>query len=57
MAYRQTHVVSVQGAKMINWAQEIAGWAPIAIAWLVAAAFGTAIHFFPMARLIDSLAG
>jgi len=41
---------------MISWVQEIAGWAPIANAWLVTAAVGTAIYFFPIARLLDSLA-
>jgi hypothetical protein len=46
----------VQGSKMISWVQEIAGWAPIANAWLVTAAVGTAIYFFPIARLLDSLA-
>ena len=44
------------GSKMISWVQEIAGWAPIAYAWLVTAAVGTTIYFFPIARLLDSLA-
>jgi hypothetical protein len=58
MAYRQTgRRKCLQGATMINGVQEIAGWAPIAFAWLVTAAIGTAIHFFPMARLLDSLSG
>jgi hypothetical protein len=58
MAYRQTgRRKCVQGTTMINWVQEIAGWAPIAFAWLVTAAIGTAIHFFPMARPLDGLAG
>jgi hypothetical protein len=58
MADRQTgRRKCLQGAAMINWVQEIAGWAPIAFAWFATAAIGTAIHFFPMARLLDSLSG
>ena len=45
----------VQGSKKISWVQEIAGWAPIAYAWLVTTAVGTTIYFFPIARLLDSL--
>jgi hypothetical protein len=41
---------------MINCVQEIDGWAPIAFAWLVMAAVGTTIYFFPIARMLDSLA-
>jgi hypothetical protein len=41
---------------MISLVQEIAGWAPIAYAWLVTTAVGTTIYFFPIARLLDSLA-
>jgi hypothetical protein len=41
---------------MISWVQEIAGWAPIAYAGLVTTAVGTTIYFFPIARLLDSLA-
>jgi hypothetical protein len=47
----------VQGARMITWVQEIAGWAPIVVAWLMTAAISTAIHFLPIARLLDNLAG
>ena len=42
---------------MITWVQEIAGWAPIAVAWLMTAAISTAIYFLPIARLLDNLAG
>ena len=32
---------------MITWMQEIAGWAPIAVAWLMTAAISTAkLTFF-----------
>jgi hypothetical protein len=48
VAYRQS--------KMINWLQEMAGWAPITFAWLVTASVGTTIYFFPIARMLDSLA-
>ena len=46
----------VQGSKMISWVQEITGWTPIAYAWLLTTAVGTTIYFFPIARLLDSLA-
>jgi hypothetical protein len=35
--------------------EEIAGWAPIAFAWLITATIGTTIHFLPMVHLLDSL--
>jgi hypothetical protein len=46
----------VQGSKMIGWVQEITGWTPIAYAWLLTTAVGTTIYFFPIERLLDSLA-
>jgi hypothetical protein len=48
--------VAYRRSKMINWVQEIAAWAPITFAWLVTAAVGTTIYFFPIARMLDSLA-
>ena len=41
---------------MTSLVQEITGRAQIAFAWLVTVAIGTAIYFFPIARLLDSLA-
>ena len=41
---------------MITWMQEIAGWGPSS-RLLMTAAISAAIHFLPIARLLDSLAG
>jgi hypothetical protein len=45
----------VKGAKLLKWVRENAGWAQIAVAWLVAVTIGIVIYFFPIARLLDSL--
>jgi hypothetical protein len=37
-------------------AKDIAGRAQIAFVWLQAVAIGTVVYFFPLARLLDSLA-
>jgi len=42
---------------MINRLRDIAGRAQIAFVWLAAVAIGTLVYFFPIARLLDDLAG
>jgi hypothetical protein len=41
---------------MLNRLREIANRAQIAFVWLVAVAIGAMVYFFPIARLLDSLA-
>jgi hypothetical protein len=41
---------------MIDWLRDIAGRAQIAFVRPAAVAIGTAVYFFPLARLLDSLA-
>jgi hypothetical protein len=40
----------------MNWLEEVADRAPLALVWLAAAAVGFLIYFVPMAGLLDSLA-
>jgi hypothetical protein len=41
---------------MMSWLYEIAGRSQLALMWLVAVAIGAVIYFFPIARLLESLA-
>jgi len=56
MAFRGN--VAARGAlgEMMSWLQNIADRAQLALVWLVAVAIGSVIYFFPIARLLDSLA-
>ncbi len=56
MAFRGN--VAARGAlgEMMRWLQNIADRAQLALVWLVAVAIGSVIYFFPIARLLDSLA-
>jgi hypothetical protein len=39
----------------MNWLEEFAGQAPLALVWLAAVAIGLLVYVFPLARLLDSL--
>jgi hypothetical protein len=39
---------------MNTWLGEIAGWVPIALAWLTTAVIGAAFYFLAIVRLLDS---
>jgi hypothetical protein len=41
---------------MMSWLNEIAGRSRLAIIWLAVVAIGAVIYFFPIARLLESLA-
>ena len=41
---------------MMIWLYEIAGRSQLALVWLAAVAIGAVIYFFPIARLLESLA-
>lgn len=40
---------------LMNWLDEVAGRAPLALVWLAAVAIGLLIYAFPTARILDSL--
>jgi hypothetical protein len=48
-------VLSASGDKM-NWLEEAADRAPLALVWLAAVAVGFLIYFVPIVGLLDSLA-
>ena len=41
--------------ELMNWLEDCAGRAPLALVWLAAVAVGLLIYVVPLARILDSL--
>jgi hypothetical protein len=53
---RGSHAWAFGAFSMYAWGHAL-GWAELVIAWILTVAIGIAIHFVPIARLLDGLTG